>query len=182
MPVTGKIMTFDLASRTGYAAGLAGEVPTFSHHQFPSTGDNFGRHQANAREWLHRIISIEKPELVGYEQPSLFGNTTPATVIKLCSYASTIEEVCLKEHLGVRIKMVNPSQLKKFWTGKGNAKKPEMVARAKAFGFAVAVDDEADALAMWFFMVDCYGSDEHKRRFEQMRYEVDMGRQQKAVF
>jgi Holliday junction resolvasome RuvABC endonuclease subunit len=182
MPIAGKILTFDLAARAGIAKGDPDALPTFTHHQFQSTGDNFGRHQSNVREWLTTTIIAEKPALIGYEQPSLFGTTTPATVIKLCSYASTLEEICLRENLNVPVKMINPSQLKKFWTGKGNAKKPEMVTRAKALGFAVKVDDEADAIAMWFWMIHCYGSDEQKRRFEQMRFEVDMGRDKKAVF
>lgn len=182
MPITGKILTFDLAARTGFAKGEPNALPTFSSHQLPSTGENFGRHQANVREWLVNTLRVEKPALVGYEQPSIFGITTPATVIKLCSYASTLEELCLKENFGVPVRMINPSQLKKFWTGNGRAKKPEMTARAKALGFAVTCDDEADAVAMWFWMVHCYGSEEQKRRFEQMRFEVDMGRAQKAVF
>jgi crossover junction endodeoxyribonuclease RuvC len=182
MPVAGKILTFDLAARTGYAIGEPDALPRFSHHQFQSTGDNFGRHQRNVREWLTTVLIREKPVMIAYEQPSLFGITTPATVIKLCSYASTLEELCLKENFGIAVRQVNPSQLKKFWTGKGNAKKPQMVERAKALGFAVKVDDEADAVAMWFWMIHCYGTGEQKRRFEQMRFEVDMGRDQKAAF
>jgi Holliday junction resolvasome RuvABC endonuclease subunit len=183
MPISGKIMTFDLAARTGYAVGEPDFVPTFSHHQFESTGDNYGRHQANVRAWLTHVIRRELPvALIGYEQPSIFGVTQPATVIKLCSYASTIEEICLRENLNVPVRQINPSQVKKFWTGSGRAKKPDMVERARKLGFMVDCDDEADALACWYWMIECYGDDAQRRRFEQMRYEVDMGRQQKVAF
>ncbi len=183
MPIDGTLLTFDFAARTGYAVGDpdfdAG--PTFAHHVFDSTGDNFGRHQANVRGFLLRTIDRYKPVLIGYEQPSLFSKTTPATMIKLCSYASTVEEVCLRENLGVPVRQINPSQVKKFWTGKGNAKKPDMVERARKHGFLVTCDDEADAVADWFWMVHCYGTEDQKRRFEQVRFEVDMGRSQKAA-
>lgn len=182
MIITGKILTLDLAASTGYAVGAPGEVPTFGSHQFASTGDNFGRHQANARDWLARLIFTEQPVLIGYEQPSIFGVTTPATVIKLCSYVSTLEELCLKEGFDVPVRQVNPSQLKKFFTGNGRAKKPEMVGAARRYGFAVANDDEADAVGMWWFLVDCYGSDDQKRQFQQMRFEAGMGVAQKAKF
>jgi Holliday junction resolvasome RuvABC endonuclease subunit len=182
MPINGTLLTFDCAAKTGCAVGEPGNLPTFFSHKFESTGDNYGRHQSNVRSAYGGIITRHKPVLIGYEQPSIFGVTTPATVIKLCSYASTLEELCLKENHGVTVRQANPSQVKKFWTGKGNAKKPDMVARARALGFAVTNDDEADAIAVWFWMVACYGTDEQKRRFEQMRYEVEMGRQQKAVF
>lgn len=183
MPViAGKILTLDLAASTGYAVGAPGEVPTFGTHKFASTGDNFGRHQANARDWLSRLIFSECPAMIGYEQPSIFGITTPATVIKLCSYASTLEELCLPEAYDVPVRQMNPSQVKKFWTGKGNAKKPDMVAAARRYGFAVTNDDEADAIAMWFVMVDCYGSDEQKRQFQQMQFEAGLGVAQKAKF
>lgn len=182
MPGIGKVLTLDLASNTGYAVGIAGGMPMFGSNKFPSTGDNYGRHQANAREWLRQLLIAEMPDMVGYEQPSIFGITQPATVIKLCSYASTLEEICLRENLNIPVKQVNPSQLKKFWTGKGNAKKPEMLARARALGLQVQNDDEADACAAWFFMVYCYGTDQQRRRFEQLSFEADMGRQQSAVF
>jgi crossover junction endodeoxyribonuclease RuvC len=178
----GRLLTLDLAAQTGYAIGEPDGLPGFGTVNFPSTGDNYGRHQANVRAQLSRLIQFHQPTRIGYEQPSLFGITTPATVRKLCCYGSTLEELCLREGFNVQVKEINPSQLKKFWTDRGNAKKPEMMQRARALGFSVANDDEADAVAMWFFMVDCYGTEEQKRRFEQMRFEVGMGREQRAVF
>lgn len=182
MPDVGKIMTFDLAANTGFAKGGPDARPSFGSHAFASTGDNFGRHQANVREWLTQILIVERPALIGYEQPSLFGLTTPATVIKLCSYASTLEELCLKEHFDIPVRQINPSKLKKFWTGKGNARKEDMIAFARRCGFMVANHDEADSVAMWHFMIDCYGTPDQKKRVDQMRFEVGMGVGQRMAF
>lgn len=182
MAVSGRILTLDLAASTGYAVGAPGDVPRFASHQFASTGDNYGRHQANARDWLSRLIFAEDPAMIGYEQPSIFGVTTPATVIKLCSYVSTLEELCLPAGFNIPVRQCNPAQLKKFWTGNGRAKKPEMVQQAHRFGFKVDNDDEADALAIWFYMVECYGSAEQREQFRQMQFEASMGVKQKAKF
>lgn len=182
MEVNGKILTLDLAAQTGFAVGAPGAVPRFGTHKFTSTGDNFGRHQANARAWLTSLIFEEDPVLIGYEQPSIFGITTPATVIKLCSYASTLEELCLHENLNIPVRQINPSNLKKFFTGNGKAKKPDMVAQARRFGFKVDNDDEADAVAMWFLMASHYGSGEQKKFFQQMQFEAGMGVAQKVAF
>jgi len=180
MLVTGKILTFDLATNTGFASGEPEWLPTFGSHKFAPTGDDYGKWQANARSFFERTLTIEQPEFVAYEQPSLFGTTQPATVIKLCSLVTTLEEVC--RYRGVRVRQVNPSQLKKFWTGRGNAKKPEMVKAAWKFGFRVQNDDEADAVAMWFFSVQCYGTDDQKKRFQQMQFEAGMGVAQAVAF
>jgi crossover junction endodeoxyribonuclease RuvC len=177
-----QLITFDLSSSTGYAVGPVGGVPKFGTHQFPSTGSNVGRHQANARAWQRRMLLEHDPKAVAYEQPSLFGKTTPQTVIKLSCVCSTLEELCLREAFGKPCFMINPSQLKKFWTGNGRAKKPDMVAQAKRFGFSVQTDDEADAVAMWFFMIEMRGSPETKDQFRQMRFEAGMGVQQGAKF
>ncbi|VVE59509.1 hypothetical protein PIN31009_05562 [Pandoraea iniqua] len=43
---------------------------------------------------------------------------------------------------------VGVGQVKKAWTGAGNAKKPDMIAAAQARGFRPKDDNEADALAI----------------------------------
>lgn len=50
------------------------------------------------------------------------------------------------EHNQIGYLRVNASTIKKFTTGKGNAKKPEMVAAAKALGYKILDDNEADAI------------------------------------
>lgn len=181
--INGIVLTFDTGGCTGYAHGDpdfdAG--PVFAHHKFASTGDNYGRHQANAREFFLRTIDMIKPVLIGYEQPSIFKLTTPQTQMKLSSYATTLEEVCLREHLNIPVRQINPSSVKLFWTGNGKAKKPQMVEHAYARGFRVENDDEADAVADWHWMIHCYGSEEQKARFQQASLEVSMGRKQKAI-
>lgn len=179
MRLDGTLLTFDLAGNTGFAWGLPGAMPQFGSHKFDSTGDNIGRHQLNIRKWIRLKFDEVWPDVVGYEQPSIFGKTTPTTIIKLCSYAATLEEECLDR---CRVRQINPSRLKKFWTSNGRADKKLMVDYAWKYGFRVLNDDEADAVACWFMMVDAFGTEEQRAVFQQMRLEVGMGVTQREVF
>ncbi|WP_063801222.1 hypothetical protein [Burkholderia ubonensis] len=48
----------------------------------------------------------------------------------------------------IRLEAVGVGQIKKSWTGRGNANKEAMVAEAKRRGFRVVDDNAADALAI----------------------------------
>ena len=172
MLITGKILAFDLATQTGWACGAPEDLPTFGTHNFPSTGDNIGRHQSNARAWFNQMLNAHRPAYVIFEQPSLFGKTTPTTMRKLCALANTLEEVCLEQK--IKCEQGNPKRVKKFWTGNGNADKAMMFRFARRYGFKVHNDDEADAIAHWFYAVECHGAAEHKTRFHQMRFEAGL--------
>ena len=52
-----------------------------------------------------------------------------------------------EEH-GIPCEAYAVGAIKKFWTGKGNASKDDMIAKARAAGFSPQDDNEADALAM----------------------------------
>jgi Holliday junction resolvasome RuvABC endonuclease subunit len=52
------------------------------------------------------------------------------------------------EHRAIAYQGVPVATIKKHATGKGNAGKDDVIAAMKAQGFALAADDEADALAL----------------------------------
>ncbi|MGC2778043.1 MAG: hypothetical protein WA418_20640, partial [Bradyrhizobium sp.] len=147
---------------------------------------DLGEHLGAILDFCYVMVKQEKPALVGYEQPSIFNKTTPATTTKLSCYGPALEKVCHRRRgLGVPVRQINPSKCGMFWNGKGlkgQAKKDETVRRAKLYGFAVRNDDEADAIADFFLMVEFYGTEEQKRFFHQMRTEGDFGVQQKIGF
>lgn len=182
MLLNGNVLMFDFAQSTGYAWGVPGNVPQYATHRFPSTGDNYGRHNSNIRHWLRAILFDLDPVLIGYESPSIFEKTTPATVRKLSAYCAVVEEECLREAHNIPVVEVNPSSLKLFFTRNGKAKKDHMVAAAHRLGFRVSNDDEADALAGWFFLIEHAGTEEQKKQFRQMQFEAGMGVKQGAKF
>ena len=54
--------------------------------------------------------------------------------------------VCIDDKIGYE--SVPVGEIKRYWTGKGNAKKEAMIAEAVRRGYEPADDNEADALAI----------------------------------
>lgn len=173
MIVAGNTLALDLAGLLGWCSGVPSIRPLFGSHQLPSTGDNVGRYTAAYDEWLQSTLDFEAPELVIYEAPSIFMKTTPVTVEKLVGLATHTQLVCHRR--AIRARSANPSQVKKFWTGSGKAKKPDMVDMAHRCGFRVRDDNEADAVAIWHWSIECFGSPDDKARVAQMLFDARMG-------
>lgn len=171
--VAGNILSLDLASLLGWASGLPDSRPGFGSHQLPSTGDNVGRYIDAFDQWLQPMLDIEAPALVIYEAPSIFMKTTPATVEKLVGLATHTQLACHRR--GIRARSANPSQVKKFWTGSGKAKKEDMMAAARRCGFKIRDDNEADAVAIWHWAIECFGTAEQKARVQDLRFRGSMG-------
>lgn len=161
--VSGPILALDLATATGFAVARPGSNDLhFGTHRLPSTGKDVGAFAIAFDGWLSLMMAEHAPEIVVYEQPSIFSKTTPDTIIKLSGLAYHTELICKRE--GARVYMANPSKLKKFFTGHGKAKKPEMMAVARRYGWAVRDDNQADACAVWAWAVYCFAPD-HAGRF-----------------
>lgn len=152
--ISGKILTLDLATNIGVAVGDPSDraEPRFWHHTLPSTGENVARFVRAFREWMTTTIQAELPiALVVFEAPVLMnGKTLPITSRKLQCLAGYCEDIVVND-FGLECAEENNMSVKKDFTGRGNAKKDDMVAEARRRGWKVATDDEADALAMWCF-------------------------------
>ena len=148
---TERIIALDLATCTGIAIGEPDEIPVLSHHRLPSTGPDIGRFLDAGDDWFRRLLAKHLPTLVVFEAPVLPQTTQIATVRKLHGLAGVIEMVCYRT--GVEVAEVHLQSVKKALTGKGNAKKPDMVAACRAYGFDPKVDDEADAFGAWLLTV-----------------------------
>jgi Holliday junction resolvasome RuvABC endonuclease subunit len=165
MKVTGKILGLDLATRTGFAVGLPDEAPRFGTVVLPSSGQDVGAFAIAFGEWLNAMLDAELPQVVLYEQPSIFSKTTPATLIKLNGLAYDCERICKMRRF--RCYMVNPSRLKKFFAGNGRAQKQDMIDVARREGWPVQDDNQADACAIFAYGVHCFAP-AHARRFKFM--------------
>lgn len=92
------------------------------------------------------ILEDHRPTLVVIESPFVGSNRRIGLIL------SELHGV-LRERvgrLGLVLQAVPPATLKQAATGKGNATKEQMVARAVELGGDVANDDEADAWLLWF--------------------------------
>ena len=143
------ILALDLATRTGWCKGDGSCRPLSGVIRLPSTGDDVGSFLLAWEEQLPRLLDGCK--LAVFEAPILPRTTSFKTVTKLHSLAGLTELRCLRSQ--VRGVSVMNARVKKAATGKGNAKKPDMIAAVKGLGFAPQDDNEADAIAIWLYAV-----------------------------
>lgn len=163
------VLALDLATQTGICYGPAdtGEVPTLDHFRLASTGDEVGRFLAEFEDRIRRLIDQIEPALLVFEAPVLprakynpikkkvEGGVSIITTRKLQGLAGMLEVVAHRE--GLECAELQPSQVKQALTGKGNAKKHEMVDACRGYGLAPHTythdgrdaSDEADAFGIW---------------------------------
>lgn len=158
------ILALDLATTTGWACGAPEADPRFGTLRLPSTGDEIGRFLAIFEDWLLDFLTVETPALVVFEAPILTrGNTSPVVARKLMGLANATETVCYRRE--TRCEQANLMTVKKAFAGHGRAEKHEMVAAARARGWEVRNDNEADATAVWFCAVKHHAPTIFRRRF-----------------
>lgn len=151
--MAGLILALDLSSNTGWALGAPGVRPKFGTFKLPSTGNEIGRFAHAFDMWLSDMLTMHAPERVVFETSVMpAGHTTPMTIRKLTGLGWHAEFVCHRRE--VICNEVNVATIKKFWAGNGRAKKPEMIAAAKRYGFDVKDDNQADALGLWHYTAE----------------------------
>jgi Holliday junction resolvasome RuvABC endonuclease subunit len=163
------ILALDLATQTGVCFGAAdtGEIPTLDHFRLPSTGDDVGRFLAAFEDQINALIDRAAPTLIVFEAPVLprakfnpatkkvEGGVSIITTRKLQGLAGELERIAFRQ--GIECAEIQPSEAKQALTGKGNAKKAEMVRACRAFGLnphtythqGEEASDEADAFGVW---------------------------------
>jgi len=150
-----KILALDLGLKTGFSIydGTA-RTPESGTFEVPSPrGESRGMRFIRWGAWLRELLDMTKPELVVYEQPHARGGA--ATDI-LVGMSTRVMEYCAVR--GIEYRMVHPATVKKWATGKGNSKKPEMQAEAgRRAGREFDSDDEADAFLLMAYAFELYG-------------------------
>lgn len=138
-------LALDLGSITGFAwkpahgVIVSGSID-FRPKRYEGGGMRYLRFREQLNTWrvncgVSRIFFEEVRRHIGTDAAHVYGGFM-ATLMAWC-----------EEH-EVPCQGVPVGTIKKFWTGKGNAKKDAMIAEAAARGFDVADDNEADALAL----------------------------------
>lgn len=164
MSDAGGLLALDIATRTGWAYGRvpvrglsAIEAASLQPPQ-PESGvlrvltqaGGVGHFLAEFHDRLDAMLAERRPGGLIIEAPILPKFTSFETVRKLMGMAGIAE--MLADRRAIRWRAVaQPSAVKKHWTGKGNAKKPAMIAACEARGWTARDDNEADALALWDF-------------------------------
>jgi hypothetical protein len=145
------ILAIDIGTTTGWArSSRDGTVASGSQNFAPR------RMEAAGQRWLKfRAFLAEQRQQAGdihavyYEDVKAHGTKQQPNTIAAHVYGgflAMLEAWCAANN--IPLKPVGVGTVKKHWTGKGNAKKDEMIAAAKAKGFAPVDDNHADALAI----------------------------------
>ncbi|BAQ44371.1 hypothetical protein [Methylobacterium aquaticum] len=144
-----RILGLDLSVKgTGWALAAPDEDLRFGTHPLPSTGADVGRLLVAFDEWLRLRLGGENVGVVIFEAPILTGGKTHVmTARKLMNLAGHVEFVC--SQLGITCREQHISTNKKEFTGNGAADKDAMIAMARAYGWAVTDDNQADACGLW---------------------------------
>ncbi|MEG3640661.1 crossover junction endodeoxyribonuclease RuvC [Magnetococcus sp. PR-3] len=143
------ILALDLGTKLGWAIshnGSVGNVDSGSVafkklDRFEGGGITFVRF----RQWLTELKDQYRDlDMVVVEQVRNHKGVDASH--KYGGLLATVTAWC--EHHQIPYTSVGVGQIKKHWTGKGNAGKEEMIAEAKGRGFSPGDDNEADALAL----------------------------------
>jgi crossover junction endodeoxyribonuclease RuvC len=140
------VVALDLATKTGWAAGFATLRPAYGTYKVEGSEGAF---YAAFDEWLPTILGVYRDPVVIYESPVLPRFTRIETLRRLYWMGGHVEMICNRR--GIACYEAPLTTVKKFWTGSGRAKKPDMVKAAQERGFAVSDDNQADALALWHY-------------------------------
>lgn len=146
-----KILALDLGTKTGWAL-LNGGVITGGTAVFPlKKNQNPGQRWARFRGFLNDVQSSAGAlQAVYYEDVMFHAGIQAAHVYG--GYMAVLQMFC--DIWNVPLSPVGVTQIKKHWTGKGAAKKGEMIAEAKKRGFHPVDDNHADALAILTYAIE----------------------------
>lgn len=140
-------LALDLGTQLGYAIARAdGRIESGSESFALRAKEGDGMRWVHFRRWLVEMKAVHDFKRVAYE---LVIGGVPGQVYAAQVYGgfvAILQAFC--EHHQINYAGHHVGTIKKAWTGSGAAKKHHMIARAKALGFNVTDNNEADAIAL----------------------------------
>jgi Holliday junction resolvasome RuvABC endonuclease subunit len=144
-----RILALDIATHTGWCSKTAHGVWDLSIKRDESSGMRLIRFKHKLKE----IFKLEEINLVAFERTS--GQHKNALIVQ-AELHGVLKSLC--EELNIDYRAFSASEIKKFATGKGNAKKGAMVEAAQTkLGLIGDDDNEADAMWIHAIMKDSLG-------------------------
>lgn len=148
------ILACDLATVTGWACGAPGDRPIWGHRRNGWPGAPVGAVLADFADWLEGMIDKLMPSRLYYEAPYLSRQiTNPATVLILYGLQAHFLTIAHRRDL-VAVKVYIKTAAKHFVGSGGlrrDEKKKATIAMCETYGWKVADDNEADALAIFTY-------------------------------
>ena len=146
------ILALDPATKCGFAYGELETLQSGTWDLSVKKDESAGMRLIRLRSKLNLLREIGIG-LVVFERPG--GQHTNPIIVQ--SEIQSVVKVWA-EDAGIEYRGYSSTEIKRFATGKGNAKKSDMIhAATHKFGREVADDNEADALALWHLAWAEYG-------------------------
>ena len=102
----------------------------------------------NMKRFLFSLMDKYCYDVLVTEDPMSLARVNPKVCFKLCMNCAMIIDHC---QWVCQFEMLSPTQIKKVFTGKGNAKKDLVREEVKnKFGLDIESEDEADSVAIWY--------------------------------
>lgn len=148
------VLALDLATKTGWALGAERMTESGVQVFDVKRGESPGMRYVRFRRWLDEIATAA--DLIVYEQTV----SSPGRIaVEIADgLATRVQEYCALQKLSgrsVEHQPVYPATIKKFVTGKGNAKKPAVIEAVIRRGWFPAGrdadDNEIDAIALFHY-------------------------------
>lgn len=139
------ILALDLATKTGWAVARNSEIIESGVQDFAlRRGESHGLMFLRARRWCLDTAKTAGAGLIAYEQAHYRGGASTEVCVGLVTHVMGVAaELCLESM------PIHTATLKKWATGSGTSKKPEMIAAARVkSGRYPADDNEADAILL----------------------------------
>ncbi len=139
----GAVLALDLGTKCGWAVGprpIISGVWNLQPGRFEGGGIRF----LKMRGQLIQIFDAMSVQRVAYEEVRRHAGTDAAHVYG--GLQAMVTALC--EERGLPYEAIPVGTIKRYWTGRGNANKAEMIAEAERRGFKPLDDNEADALAI----------------------------------
>lgn len=169
MKKVNNVIFFDVASKTGWAARISPKTDINDKIAVVKVGVDYissGVHEVKAVRgespamrfrrfslWAEKMFGVYKPDLIGYEQIHFRGGYATELLV---GFTTRLAELAAVHD--IECTTIHSSTLKKFATGSGKAKKPEVIAAMrKRYPMIEIIDDNhADALAGLSKLIEDY--------------------------
>lgn len=148
------ILALDLGTITGWALrDRTGRITSGSQSFKPQRFEGGGMRFLRFKTWLAELKAhADGIDALVFEEVRRHVSTDAAHAYG--GFLATLAAWC--EHHGVPYQGVPVGTIKKHATGKGNAGKDDMIASVRQRGHAPADDNEADALALLHWAIECH--------------------------